>query len=103
LREAIVSAGISCVECGARPFPELGPPGTRQDFDLSKTSGEWRCSQHRDVAVKTKAKPATPKWDELESLLDDLGRFVANMDADEGDRVVTLELIDRMGALIGRS
>jgi hypothetical protein len=50
-------AGIFCVVCGARPYPELGPPDTREDFDLmrvdrkghpaeSPASGEWFCSQH---------------------------------------------------------
>jgi hypothetical protein len=34
-----MSADIFCIECGARPFPELGPPGTRQDFDLVKIGG----------------------------------------------------------------
>jgi hypothetical protein len=96
-----VGANIFCVECGARPFPELGPPGTRQDFDLSKTSGEWRCSQHRDATVKTKAKPAA-KRDELESVLDRLGQFVANMNLDEDDRAVPLELIDEVCALVER-
>ena len=50
-------AGIFCVVCGARPYPELGPLETREDFDLmrldrkgrpaeSPASGEWFCSRH---------------------------------------------------------
>jgi hypothetical protein len=31
-----MAANIFCGVCGARPFPEFGPPGTRQDFDLIK-------------------------------------------------------------------
>jgi len=49
-----MGAGIFCVVCGARPYPELGPPGTREDFDLirldrdgapaeSPAPGEWFC------------------------------------------------------------
>jgi hypothetical protein len=52
-----MGAGIFCAVCGARPYPELGSPETRQDFDLmrldrkdrpaeSPTSGEWFCSRH---------------------------------------------------------
>jgi hypothetical protein len=48
---------IACSICGARPYPELGSPGTREDFDLRKftfngrparrgAAGEWRCSLH---------------------------------------------------------
>jgi hypothetical protein len=57
VREMAVGTGIFCVVCGARPYPELGPPGTREDFDLmrldrkgcpaeSPDPGEWFCSQH---------------------------------------------------------
>jgi hypothetical protein len=56
-REMTMGAGIFCVVCGARPYPELGPPEAREDFDLmrldrkgcpaeSPTSGEWFCSRH---------------------------------------------------------
>ena len=56
-REMTIGAGIFCVVCGARPYPELGPPQTRKDFDLMRfdhkghpaenpASGEWFCSQH---------------------------------------------------------
>jgi hypothetical protein len=31
-----LGAGIFCVVCGARPYPELGPPDTREDFDLMR-------------------------------------------------------------------
>ena len=31
-----LGAGIYCVVCGARPYPELGPPETREDFDLMR-------------------------------------------------------------------
>jgi hypothetical protein len=31
-----MSANIHCYKCGARPYPQLGAPGTRQDFDLLK-------------------------------------------------------------------
>ena len=52
-----LGAGIFCVVCGARPYPELGPPDTREDFDLMRfdrkgrpaenpASGEWFCSRH---------------------------------------------------------
>jgi hypothetical protein len=55
--EMTMGAGIFCAVCGARPFPELGPPETREDFDLmrlnrkgrpteSPDSGEWFCSWH---------------------------------------------------------
>ena len=27
-------AGVFCVVCDARPYPELGPPDTREEFDL---------------------------------------------------------------------
>jgi hypothetical protein len=44
--------GVFCVVCDARPYPELGPPDTREEFDLigldckgrpaeSPASGEW--------------------------------------------------------------
>jgi hypothetical protein len=50
-------AGVFCVVCGARPYPELGPPDTREEFDLmrldckgrpaeSPASGEWFCWRH---------------------------------------------------------
>jgi hypothetical protein len=50
-------AGIKCVVCGARPYPELSATPVRQDFDLVKLTdkglpagqgetGEWRCSKH---------------------------------------------------------
>jgi hypothetical protein len=60
-----MAANIACVICGARPYPDLGPTGTREDFDLLKlvereidygkiiwapagdTEGEWFCSLHR--------------------------------------------------------
>jgi hypothetical protein len=56
-REMTRGAGIFCVVCGARPYPELGPLKTREDFDLmrfnrkgrpaeSPAPGEWFCSQH---------------------------------------------------------
>ena len=64
-------ASIFCVICGARPYPELGPPGTRGDCDLMRldrkgrpserpASSEWFCSRHfervgRDYQV-------TPEW-----------------------------------------
>lgn len=52
-----MGAGIFCIVCGARPYPQLGPPKTREDFDLmrlnrkgrpaeSPASGEWFCSRH---------------------------------------------------------
>jgi hypothetical protein len=43
------SVGIKCVECGARPYPGFASdaPDTRQEFDLLKIDGEWRCPQHR--------------------------------------------------------
>jgi hypothetical protein len=51
-----VGANIACVVCGARPYPEIGRPGTRQDFDLPKLKesgapagegeGAWHCSRH---------------------------------------------------------
>jgi hypothetical protein len=111
-----MSARIYCVECGARPFPELGPPGTRQDFDLRKIRGEWRCAQHRDVATDTKSKQASNEAG-LESLLAELGRLVANMGAEivkdddgeeyaddyEDERERALELVDRIGAGIARA
>jgi hypothetical protein len=57
----IAGAGIFCVVCGARPYPELGPPETREDFDLmrldrdghlagSPAPGEWFCSLHLERA-----------------------------------------------------
>jgi hypothetical protein len=50
-------AGVSCVVCGTRPYPEFGPPDTSEDFDLVKldhkghpanspASGEWLRSRH---------------------------------------------------------
>jgi hypothetical protein len=41
--------GIKCVECGARPYPGFASdaPDTRQEFDLLKIAGNWRCPQHR--------------------------------------------------------
>jgi hypothetical protein len=54
--EASEGAGIFCCRCGARPFPEVGPPGTREDFDLKRLNaegcpaegdaGRWYCSRH---------------------------------------------------------
>jgi hypothetical protein len=45
---------IKCVVCGARPYPELGPPGTREDFTLMRLDdqgrpaddGRWYCEAH---------------------------------------------------------
>ena len=62
-------AGIFCVACGARPYPELGPPGTRQDFGLmrlgrngrpaeSPAPGEWFCPQHFKRAIPPNEKTA---------------------------------------------
>jgi hypothetical protein len=31
-----MAANIACCICGARPYPELGPPGRREDFELLK-------------------------------------------------------------------
>jgi hypothetical protein len=64
-------AGIFCVVCGARPYPELGPPDTREDFDLmrvdrkghpaeSRASGEGFCSRHFK-RVKGSYQ-ITPEW-----------------------------------------
>ena len=60
-------ANIACVICGARPFPQLGPPETAEDHDLRKLKlvarktddgksnrwvpadageGDWFCSAH---------------------------------------------------------
>ena len=36
-REMTMGAGIFCAVCGARPFPELGPPETREDFEWLRT------------------------------------------------------------------
>lgn len=33
-----LEAGIFCVVCGARPYPELGPPDAREDFDFEGRS-----------------------------------------------------------------
>jgi hypothetical protein len=97
-----MSANIFCVECGARPFPELALPEiVREDFDLLKIRGDYRCREHRDAAIATKAKPAT-KWDKLESQLVELGRFVADMELNENDRATALELIDRADDIIAR-
>jgi hypothetical protein len=96
-----MGARIWCAVCHAMPYPPKGS-SFPQDFDLSKISGEWRCSRHRDVKAEAKAKPATSERAELESLLDELGRFVTTMGADEDDRKAALELIDRMGALLTR-
>jgi hypothetical protein len=41
-REVAMGAGVFCVVCGARPYPELGPPGTREDFDLMRLDGDGR-------------------------------------------------------------
>jgi hypothetical protein len=65
-QDRIVAAGIACVVCGARPYPELGPPGTREEFDLLKLverkdgvwvaadvgEGSWFCRQHRRETSK---------------------------------------------------
>jgi hypothetical protein len=96
-----MGARIWCGVCHAMPFPPEGS-GFRQDFDLLKIRGDWRCREHRDAAIEPKAKPAS-KLDALEVQLDELGRFVASMELDEDDRATALELIDRMGASIGRS
>jgi hypothetical protein len=49
----VMGAGIFCVVCGARPYPELGPPETREDFDLMRfdrdgrrAEAEWFCSRY---------------------------------------------------------
>jgi hypothetical protein len=62
-----MAANIAYVICGARPYPELGPPGTAEDHDLRKLKlverrtddgqskwwapadggeGDWFCSAH---------------------------------------------------------
>jgi hypothetical protein len=51
-----MKAGVFCCVCGALSFPELGPPGTCEDFDLLKLddqgrpaeadAGRWPCSRH---------------------------------------------------------
>jgi hypothetical protein len=82
-----MGANIFCATCHAMPFPPVGS-GFRADFDLLKIRGQWLCSQHRDVAVEMRAEPAALKSAELESLLAELGRIVANMEADEDDREI---------------
>jgi hypothetical protein len=61
-------AGIACIVCGARPFPELGPRGVREEYDLLKLgevrgeddkvkwwsvigcgSAFWFCPRHRHL------------------------------------------------------
>jgi hypothetical protein len=60
-------ANIACMICGARPFPQLGPPETAEDHNLRKLKlverktengktkwwapadageGDWFCSAH---------------------------------------------------------
>jgi hypothetical protein len=58
-----IGANICCCICGARPYPELAPPGTREDFDLLKIRGVWRCSLHRKTRIESDAGPASAKED----------------------------------------
>ena len=67
-------ARIACCVCSARAFPELGPPGTREEHDLLKlgevrdekakvkgwsTIGAgaafWFCPQHRHLKEDSKS------------------------------------------------
>jgi hypothetical protein len=50
-------AKIRCEVCGARPFGSLWPGAPREDFDLVKIRGEWRCSRHRNEAPHERARP----------------------------------------------
>jgi hypothetical protein len=47
-REMTMGAGIFCAVCGARPYPELGQPETREDFDLMRLD--------RKVAAASRSK-----------------------------------------------
>jgi hypothetical protein len=91
------------------------PQVVRQDFDLLKVGGRLCCSRHRNVKIKTAHPPSLLVPAQLESFLGELGRLVANMDAEiledednvsaklgENDREAGLELIDRTSALVGR-
>jgi hypothetical protein len=68
-----IGANIRCIECGARPYPELALPAVvREEFDLIKlkpngapadandSDGRWYCPQHRKPKIKA-AKAARPR------------------------------------------
>jgi hypothetical protein len=90
-----LSANIFCRVCGARPYPELSlPEVVRQDFDLKKVGGEWRCSKHRVKAAPAnkKAAPADERRvaregdaERIQRIFDELA---ARIDDDETDDLV---------------
>jgi hypothetical protein len=102
-------ANIACRECGARPFPELGPSGTRQTFQLHNGPDGWRCEQHPAARAPAKKESAS-SLEQIKTLLSELAGKVANLDADivedvfgkdvaevdETEQGEALELIDRI-------
>ena len=113
-----IGAGIACSECSARPFPELGPAGTRQTFDLRKVRGQWRCELHQPPPLKKKQDDREKdfSFERVETLLGELAGIVANLSAsivkdlfddkvaqvDEGGRDEALELIADIQAIVVR-
>jgi hypothetical protein len=110
-------AGIKCVECGARPYPEIALPEiVRQDFDLRKIGDEWRCSQHRKIKkvkgdgdeaeTPSKGKKSLSRInavDDLESALGKLSHHIANAGfEDVEDESVADALVDEAQALLMR-
>jgi hypothetical protein len=113
-----IGANIACCECGARPFPELGPPGTRQSFDLRKALDGWHCEQHPAAPRVKKSRSDVAKdfsFEQVETLLGELAGKVANLEADidedvfgekvaevdEQERGEALELIDSIQTAVG--
>jgi hypothetical protein len=97
-----IGAGIACSECGARPFPELGPAGTRQTFDLRKVRGQWRCELHQPPPLKKKQDDREKdfSFERVETLKDLFDDKVAQVD--EGGRDEALELIADIQAIVAR-
>jgi hypothetical protein len=106
---------IKCIECGARPYPELSlPEVVRQDFDLLKNDGQWRCSQHRKIKkirvegdeAKTRSKKSSPSIaaiDDVASVLGRLSDVIANADFEDGETGAAADsLVDEAQALLAQ-
>jgi hypothetical protein len=91
-------AGIRCIVCHARPYPELSLPEiVREDFTVHRgKDGEWRCSRH------SKIKPAVDKLtaaDRKSAALADAAGVIENALTDLFE-LVGRDNDDEAGALI---
>jgi hypothetical protein len=103
-------ARIACPICGARPFAaDWGLPSDLDCFDLIKVGDKWGCPKHRAPRSRLVASDRTES--EAETLLGELADLIARMDVqidegeaaiDEEQRAQALDLVSRIGALVGR-